>query len=1336
MNLRVGSEVGPYKIESVVGAGSIATVYQARHRLHQRLDALKVFHDTLAADPSFQARFYSAAEDLARLKHPNIVQLFDVQAVDSYSLALEFVSGGTLHGLLEQYPQGTVPLPVVLKLMTEAAEALEHAHRNGVVHGELDPGNILLSASGAGNGNAYTAKLGDFGLAQLASGSKVLPKLPSQGSLAYMAPEQLAGEAGDWRGDLFSLGAVLYHLIVGEPLFTAPTWRAAREERLHAEIRPPSDRRDGVPPALDAITLRLLAKQPDERYASADQVAVALRRARLELTKQNRSAATAETVSPAEEPAPAEVPAEPEQDLFASMTANGSWESSIPVSAPEWQALLDDTDGAEAPVPDGTAVGAASSAEARPVEPSVPESASAHPGDAVPAVLLGRSAPSTPAQMYAGLHAAARRQGARGAPPEAAALRPTRPVMPARRRSRFPVWPKVALPLALVTVVLLLIRQQLMPGGPSLSRPPDVSFGARLIGAAPVAERQITFSNSGGGYLTFHLSTAPAGQRSFAVKPLDRQQCGMAAGQQAGRLAAHGDCTLVVTFSPRSAGQATASLQVQSDAGNRLVHLSGSGVDASPARYKAADLVAPARALKAGAGLQVALVNTSVADLSIAASIAGSPDFRLTSGHDRCAILRQGTSCTLGVVFAPSASGSRSGTLVLAEVFSLSGQRTSTTERLDLRGEGVRLEPATGAGTPAGGLLFGRGGVGTSSTRALTLTVAGTTRLPRLTGSITGTKDFTVGAVACTWIGARKAACIVPVRFAPTYDARAASSQVKQTGMLRLADRALGWQYAVALAGGAAWPAATYSGSPAISFAALRVGTASSPSTITVANSGSAPLRVTGITPSIPPGFSLKSDCLGRDVSPGGSCRISVAFAPLRAGPARLSLVVETNDPSPSRRSRAFTLGGTGVNVLAALPALIDLGNVHRNATAGRAVSFTVAGISGDVALARQAGGDGSDYRAGVKCGKADQALIRRCVLTIAFHSLSLEREGKQQIAYSLSAQGLVLVRTLVTATALMPRMAVAPAQLQFSPVSVGRQGTPYSLTVKNTGTDTLDAPMLSASGQTGQFVVSSTACRHPLAPEASCSITVAFAPKTQGTHRATLTLKSTAGTAPVEVGLVADAVLPTATPTQTRTPTMTSTPTQTRTPTVTSTPTQTRAPTVTPTATRTATRIATAVPSLTSTPTLTPRLTATAVPPATPRSVSATPSATRGTGIALRPTATPPPLVVRVDPNPATFGQQRVGTGSVPMLLQIDNTGMSPVYLGQVTIAGADAADFRIQRDLCSSSTVALAHNVPCSLYVVFKPTAIGRRSATLYVPGAQQLMGTVVLEGTATAP
>jgi hypothetical protein len=86
-------------------------------------------------------------------------------------------------------------------------------------------------------------------------------------------------------------------------------------------------------------------------------------------------------------------------------------------------------------------------------------------------------------------------------------------------------------------------------------------------------------------------------------------------------------------------------------------------------------------------------------------------------------------------------------------------------------------------------------------------------------------------------------------------------------------------------------------------------------------------------------------------------------------------------------------------------------------------------------------------------------------------------------------------------------------------------------------------------------------------------------------------------------------------------------------------------------------------------------------------------------------------------------------------MLVLIDNTGMAPIYLGQVTIAGADAADFAIQRDLCSSSIKPLIHNVPCSLYVVFKPTAQGRRSASLYVPGAQQAMGLVLLEGTATA-
>ncbi len=1395
MNLRVGSDVGPYTIESVVGAGSSATVYRARHRLHQRVDALKVFHDAVAADASFQARFYGVAEELARLKHPNIVQLFDVQAGDKFALAMEFVSGGTALDLLRRYPPGTLPLPVVLKLTTETADALEHAHRNGICHGDIDPGSILLSTSGAGSAVTYTAKLRDFGLAQLVSGTQASSKQLLPSSLTYMAPEHFNGAPCDAQSDLYSLGVVLYQLVVGEPPFEPVSWRVAKQQHLFADVPRPSDRRDAVPPALDAIILRLLAKQPEGRYPSADHVAVGLRRARLELTKHTRIVAAPQIVAPIENspPVPAAIP--PNQTTSAPTGPADGRETNVQMVSIDLEpqalggsAVSAETPGvaSDTPKTEIATPRAMGSADQRALEATFPS-----PGRSDMSIARPDVHAQTALLTNAGPAAATSEPDADGVGPDTAVTRLTVAAASAAHRDRLPMLYKVALAVGFVLLLLALLLQRLMPAGPSLSQPPDASFGAHLIGAIPAAEQLMTFSNSGGASLSFHLSIAPAGQKEFTVKPQDSHLCGMTALRQAGLIAAHSSCTLVVSFLPRSTGQAVAYLLVLSNAGERTVRLSGSGVGTLAVRYDAAELIAPTRALPSSAKVQFTLVNRSVAVLAIKASTSHTRDFSIVAGRGQCLMRRQGDSCTLALLFRPRVSGRRTGTLVLEEKFALAMQTITKIERLDLRGDGAVFTTASDGSAMASGLRFGRGDVGTSSLRAFTMTVAGITRLPKLTGSITGAKDFSIAAMSCGWISSRTASCTVRVRFLPTFGLGTTSSHVARTAELRLAVPALGWAYAVPLQGQLALPLADFGSPSTIALPAARVGTTTTPSTITVANRGTAPLLVARITHSTTDSFAVKSDCVGRHVLPGRSCRIEVDFRPQHAGLARFNLVVATNDPDLERRTASFTFNGIGVQLLTKLPPVIDLGGVHERATVRRTKTFTIAGIGGDFTVTPHAGGgDGPDYHASVSCEKPDRELVRRCVFAVAFHSLSPGRVGTQRIAYSISAHGLVVLRTVVTATALVPRIQVTPVQLQFSPVAVGRAGIPNIVTVKNVGSDVLRVATLNVTGDAVQFEVNDAPCHHPLEPRNSCSVSIQFAPKSQGLHRAALEITSTALGGPVVVGLVASAMPPTQTPTQTRTPTATSTPIKTPTPAPTATkaptlaPTATKAPTQAPTATKaptqapTATKAPTLAPTATKAPTLAPTATKTPAPTkaptfaatvtaspsrtstpistptirpaATPRATRAAqpatrvpsptaqpatiaPTAKRSTGANGNAIATPHSIVVRVDPNPVAFRPQRVGTRSAPMLVLIDNTGITPIYLGQVTISGADTEDFAVQRDLCSSSTTPLAHNVPCSLYVVFTPIVRGHRSATLYVPGAQQQMKLVVLEGTA---
>ena len=276
MTLPAGSRLGPYEILSAVGAGGMGEVYKARDTRLDRTVAVKVLPASLSENPGFRQRFEREARAISKLSHPHICTIHDVgnEAGVEY-LVMEFLEGETL---ANRIAKGPLPLEQVLRHGIEIADALEKAHRHGVVHRDLKPGNVMLTKSGV--------KLVDFGLAKLdlpAPGSVAhsLSDVPTQGdmglsaegsivgTLHYMAPEQLEGGEADGRTDIFGLGLLLYEMTTGKKAFAAKSPASLMAAILHKEPEPVSSFQPTTPPALDRIVRTCLAKDPDDRFQTA-----------------------------------------------------------------------------------------------------------------------------------------------------------------------------------------------------------------------------------------------------------------------------------------------------------------------------------------------------------------------------------------------------------------------------------------------------------------------------------------------------------------------------------------------------------------------------------------------------------------------------------------------------------------------------------------------------------------------------------------------------------------------------------------------------------------------------------------------------------------------------------------------------------------------------------------------------------------------------------------------------------------------------------------------------------------------------------------------------------
>ncbi|HXX22890.1 MAG TPA: protein kinase [Terriglobia bacterium] len=280
MTLGAGTKLGSYEIVAPLGAGGMGEVYRARDTRLDRTVAIKVLPAHLSSDPARRQRFEREARAVAGLNHPHICVLHDIGTQGGIDfLVLEYLEGETLAHRLER---GAMPTQELLKIAIEVSDALDKAHRQGVIHRDLKPANIMLVKSGA--------KLLDFGLAKpvAAPASAALTAMATEskpltaegtivGTFQYMAPEQLEGKEADARSDIFSFGAVLYEMATGKKAFEGKTTASVIAAVLASEPTPISTLQPMTPPSLERVVKTCLAKDPDERFQSAHDLNLQLK---------------------------------------------------------------------------------------------------------------------------------------------------------------------------------------------------------------------------------------------------------------------------------------------------------------------------------------------------------------------------------------------------------------------------------------------------------------------------------------------------------------------------------------------------------------------------------------------------------------------------------------------------------------------------------------------------------------------------------------------------------------------------------------------------------------------------------------------------------------------------------------------------------------------------------------------------------------------------------------------------------------------------------------------------------------------------------------------------